>query len=276
LALTLGVVGLEVAGGFWSGSLALLSDAGHVLTDAFALTLSLATVWITTRPADLKRTFGYYRFEILCALLNGAILLPISVGIAVEAWHRFRSPPEIHALPMIAVAALGLVINSSMFLILRRSKSMNVRAAMLHVASDAMSATGVIIAGCLLLLTGWRWVDPLTSVCIAAVIVYGAFRLIRDSVNVLLEAVPAHLDLADVFRAVQGIDGVVAVHDLHIWTLSSQIYALSAHLVVRPATVAENDAILTRVQSLLCDRFNIDHSTLQIESQTYAHARGAH
>jgi cobalt-zinc-cadmium efflux system protein len=275
LILTLGVVGLETAGGLWSGSLALLSDAGHVMTDAVALVLSLATVWITTRPADVKRTFGYYRFEILCALVNGAILLPISGGIAFEAWRRFRSPHEVHPLPMMGIATLGLIINAAMYLLLRRARSMNIRAAMLHVASDALSALGVIVAAGVLFVMGWKWVDPVASVCIAGVIVFGAVRLIRESVNVLLEAVPAHLDLAEVFTAVKGVDGVVEVHDLHIWTLSTRIYALSAHLVVSPAGAVDNDAILSRVQSLLCDRFDIGHSTLQIESQSYAHARSA-
>jgi len=272
LVLTLGVVLLEILGGLWSGSLALLSDAGHVVTDAVALVLSLATVWIAMRPADAKRTFGYYRFEILSALLNGVILLPISAGIAIEAWHRFREPHEIHPLPMIGVAAIGLVVNAGQFVLLRRSQSMNVRAAMLHALFDAMSALGVMAAGAVLLLTGWRWVDPVASVFISAVIVLGAFRLMRDAVNVLLEAVPAHLDLAEVFRAVAGVDGVVEVHDLHIWTLTSQIHALSAHLVVQTTTSADNDALLTRVRSMLCDRFDIDHVTLQIESHAHAHS----
>jgi cobalt-zinc-cadmium efflux system protein len=230
LILTLGIVVLEILGGLWSGSLALLSDAGHVVTDAVALALSLATVWIAMRPADAKRTFGYYRFEILSALLNGAILLPISAGIAFEAWRRFREPHEIHPLPMIGIAAIGLVVNAGQYVLLRRSKSMNVRSAMLHAMSDALSAMGVMIAGVVLLLTGWRWVDPVASILISVVIVFGAFRLIRDAVNVLLEAVPAHLDLAEVFRAVAGVEGVVEVHDLHIWTLTSEIHALSAEV----------------------------------------------
>ncbi len=270
--LTLVILGLEVAGGLWTGSLALLSDAGHMLTDAVALLLSLAAVWVTTRPADVKRTFGYYRFEILCALLNGAILIPVSVGIAIEAYRRFRDPPQVDALPMMGIAAAGLFANGAVFWLLRRSQGMNVRGAMLHVVTDALSSFGVIAAGAILWATGWRWVDPVASIAIAAIIVIGAIRLIREAVDVLLEAVPRHLDLASVLEAMQGVDGVTAVHDLHIWTLSSKLIALSAHLVVRPAPVDENDRLLGRVQALLMDRFGIDHATLQIESRTFAHA----
>lgn len=276
LICTLPIIGLEVVGGLWTGSLALLSDAGHMVTDAAALLLSLAAVWVATRPADVKRTYGYYRFEILCALVNGAVLVPISVGIVVEAIRRFPAPPEVRPVPMIAIAAVGLLANGLVYLVLRRSRSMNVRGALLHVAADAASSVGVVAAGLLILATGWRWVDPAVSVAIAAVIVVSAFRLMREAVDVLLEAVPAHLDLAEVLRAIEAVDGVAEVHDLHIWTLSSAIHALSAHLVVKPASVGQNDAILARVQAMLRERFAIEHATLQIESSSFArvdHAR---
>ncbi len=276
VALTATIAVAEAVGGVLTGSLALLSDAGHMLTDVSALILSLLALWFAERPADPKKTYGYYRMEILSALANGVLLLGITGLIVYEAYHRFWDPVQVKLGPMMIVATIGLLANVAAMASLHKSQSMNVRGAFLHVVGDALSSVGVLVAGGVMYFTGWYQADALVSVLISVVIVVGAYRLVRDAVDVLLEAVPAHVDTEAVRTLLGAVPGVTAVHDLHIWTISSGIYALSAHLVVLDPVCQNNDQILSAVKHDLLDRFGIDHTTIQIESETYAHLGEVH
>ncbi|MBJ6762892.1 cation transporter [Myxococcaceae bacterium JPH2] len=276
LVLTATIMVAEAVGGYLTHSLALMSDAGHMLTDVSALVLSLLALWFAGRPADVKKTYGYYRMEILSALLNGVLLLGITVVILKEAWERFNTPTPVTLGPMAVVAAVGLVANLAALGFLHQTHSMNVRGAFLHVLGDTLSSVGVLIGAGIMALTGWYAVDPLISVVISLVIVVGAVRLVKDAVDVLLEAVPSHVDLSQIRELMLKVNGVQAVHDLHVWTISSGMYALSAHLVVLDPMVCNNDEILSAVKHDLFDRFGIDHTTIQIESETYAHLGEVH
>ncbi len=276
LVLTGTIAVAEAVGGYLTNSLALMADAGHMLTDVSALGLSLLALWFSGKPADVKKTYGYYRMEILSALLNGVLLVGITVVILVEAWERFRSPAEVRLGPMAIVALIGLMANLGALAFLHRSHSMNVRGAFLHVLGDALSSVGVLVGAGVMWLTGWYVVDPLISVLISMVIVVGALKLVRDAVDVLLEAVPAHVDMSVVKDLLLKVQGVSDVHDLHVWTIASGMYALSAHLVVADPMVCNNDEILSAVKHELFDRFGIDHTTIQIESETYAHLGEVH
>ena len=276
LALTAVILVAEAVGGWVSNSLALLSDAGHMLTDVSALALSLLALWMAEKPHTLKKTYGFYRMEILSALANGVALLGITCGILYEAYQRIRAPEPVLMGGAAVVAAVGLLANGISMRLLHGSQSMNVRGAFLHVVGDALSSVGVLVGLGVMKLTGWLWVDPVVSVAISVIIVAGAFRLVRDAVDVLLEAAPAHVDLDAVKNILSAVPGVTAVHDLHVWTISSGIYALSAHLVVLDPMVCNNDQILSAVKHELFDRFGIDHTTIQIESETYAHLGEVH
>ncbi len=266
----------EGVGGYLTNSLALLSDAGHMLTDVSAIALALLALWFAAKPANVKKTYGYYRLEILSALLNGVVLLGITVYIVWEAVERFRNPQPVDVGPMLVVAAIGLVANLVALSVLHKSHSMTVRGAFLHVVGDTLSSVGVIVAGGIMWWTGWMTIDPLISVMISVVIVIGAWRLVRDAVDVLLEATPAHVDMGALRQLMREIPGVSDVHDLHVWTISSGIYALSAHLVVEDPMVCNNDEILSAVKHELFDRYGIDHTTIQIESASYAHLGEVH
>ncbi|MFL5321119.1 MAG: cation diffusion facilitator family transporter, partial [Myxococcaceae bacterium] len=221
-------------------------------------------------------TYGYYRMEILSALLNGVLLIGITIYILVEAYSRLRNPVPIHLGTMMIVAGIGLVSNLGSLAFLHNSHSLNVRSAFLHVLGDTLSSVGVIVGAVIMWFTGWYIVDPIISAVISVVIVIGAWKLMKDAVDILLEAVPAHVDMEAVRQIMVKVPGVSAVHDLHVWTISSGIYALSAHLVVPDPTVCNNDVILTAVKHELFDRFGIDHTTIQIESETYAHMGEVH
>ncbi len=261
----------EAVGGWASGSLALLSDAGHMLTDAAALLLAVLALWFAGRPADLKRTYGFFRLEILSALTNGLTLIGISGFIGYEAWQRLASPQPIKAGLMMGVAVVGLLVNLGGMFLLSRSKNMNVRAAFLHLVGDALSSVGVIAAGFVAWLTGWTLLDPIVSVAIALIIAVSAVSLVRQAVHVLLEGVPEHISLNEVFGEIKRLKGVSGVHDLHVWTISHGLHALSAHLVVgQEPTMRDCDGLLTDARSMLKARFGIDHATLQIESETFA------
>lgn len=276
LGLTATIMVAEAIGGFLTNSLALLSDAGHMLTDVSAMILSLLALWFAGRPADLKKTYGYYRMEILSALLNGVLLLLITAFILMEAWQRVRTPAPVELGPMALVAGVGLVANLAALAFLHQTHSMNVRGAFLHVLGDTLSSVGVLVGAGVMWWTGWYVVDPIISVLISVIIVVGAIRLVKDAVDVLLEAVPAHVDLEQVRSLMAKVPGVQAVHDLHVWTISSGMYALSAHLVVADPMVCNNDDILSAVKHDLFDRFGIDHTTIQIESESYAHLGEVH
>ena len=264
LALTLAVLVAELVGGFISNSLALLADAGHVLTDAGALALSLFVAWFSRQPANPKKTYGYLRWEILAALINGATLLGISVWIVIEAIARFRNPEPIGGPMMLAVATLGLLANVGAALLLHPvgQSSLNVRGAYLHVLSDLLASVGTIVAAIVVWLTGWLHADPIASLVTTALIVRGAWGLVRESVDVLLEATPAHISLADVRARLEGIEGVQSVHDLHVWTVTSGVVALSAHAIVPDVT--RQQRVLESACRLM-SQMGIDHCTVQIE-----------
>lgn len=273
LALTATIMVAEAVGGWLSDSLALLSDAAHMLTDVGALGLAVAAAYFATRRADTKRTFGYRRAEVLAAQLNVGALVLISVWIAWEAVQRLRGPHAAIDLRLMSIiAAIGLVANIATLLVLRGERSLNARSAFLHVLSDTISSVAILAgAAAMAGRPSLWWIDPVLSLAIAALVVWGTLGLIFEITDILMESVPKHLDVAEVTRLMQAADGVVAVHDVHIWTISSGMCALSAHLVVRPDALGRNDRILTEVKSGLRRTFAIDHTTLQIESAEYAH-----
>jgi len=270
LLLTCLIAVVEAIGGWLTHSLALLSDAGHMWTDVSALGLALLAAWFAGRPANRKRTYGYVRLEILSALVNGVLLLAITIFIVVEALERLRHPATVILGPMALVATIGLGANLLAMGFLRSGHSLNTRSAFLHVLGDALSSVGVLIGAGVMAFTGWTWVDPVISIGISGVVVVGGWRVLREAVDVLLETVPPHVDVEGVESALGSIPKVTAVHDLHIWTVGSGMVALSAHLVVDEPSACENDTILVAAKRALVERFGIDHSTLQIESQGYA------
>jgi cobalt-zinc-cadmium efflux system protein len=276
LALTATVMVVEAVGGWLSGSLALVSDAGHMLTDAGALFLALAAAWLAGRPADDRRTFGWRRAEVLAAQLNVGALIGLTGWIAWEAIDRLRAPEgNIDVRLMAVVAAIGLLANVGILVALRHEHGLNARAAFLHVLADTVSSVAILGgAAAIWLHPASTWLDPVLSLVIALLILLGAVRLIREITDILMESVPGHLDVAAVERDMAAAAGVLAVHDLHIWTISSGLYALSAHVVLEAGALGRNDEVLTAVKLSLRERFHIDHSTLQIESPDYAHVHG--
>jgi len=257
----------EALGGWWTNSLALIADAGHMLTDVGALTLTLTAIWFGSRPATERKTFGYYRLEILAAFVNGIALVLLSIWIIYEAFLRWQSPPAINGVRLGAIALGGLIVNIVAARLLRggHKHDLNIRAAWLHVMGDMLGSIAAIAAGVLIALAGWLWADPLSSVLISLIIIYGAWRLIVESVNVLLEGTPAHISLSAVETAILETDGVGGVHDLHVWTISSGKEALSAH-ITHQASIAHSD-LLAAVRDRLHERFGIDHLTIQVETQ---------
>ncbi len=264
-ALTTAFMVVEVVGGLVTGSLALLADAGHMLSDAFSLGLALVAVWLASRPATPNRSFGYKRAEILTALLNGVTLVAISVWILVEAYNRLWEPPEILGGWMLAVATLGLVVNIVGVLILSRSggESLNVQGALRHVVADVMGSVGAIAAALVILATGWRYADPLISALIGLLVLASSWRLLRDSTNILLEGTPPGMDANKVGRSMAAAEGVREVHDLHVWTITSGFPALSAHVLVGH----DEDCHARRrdLEDLLAREYGIKHTTLQVD-----------
>lgn len=265
LVITLSVMVLEFVGGLLSNSLALLADAGHMLTDAAALGLSYFAIWFASRPATARKTYGFYRVEILAALLNGVLLVLVAFFVLREAWGRLMDPPEIQADLMVMVASGGLFANlASAWLLYRaQSESLNVRGAFLHVLSDAAGSVGAILAGLAILLFEWRAADAAVSLVVVLLILASSWVLIRDAVDILLEGAPPHINLKTLEEQIVADSDVRSVHDLHVWTLTSGIVAMSCHVVVDPAT-AQSD-VLTRVSNIAQSRFSIDHATIQIE-----------
>ena len=267
LALTLAVLLIEFAGGLFSHSLALLSDAGHVLTDVFALGLAWFAVEQSKRPADQRRTYGYQRVSILAALLNAITLIVIVLAIAIEAVRRLMDPAPVQGGLVIATALVAIAINAFVILTLRGDRdNLNLRAAMLHVTGDVAASVGVVIAGAVILLTGWLPIDPLLSLAIAALIAYGAWGIVRETVNLLLEGTPREVDVAAVRTEITGTKLVTGVHDLHVWALSSDELALSCHIVIDDTSLGDAEHVVRDLESKLCDRFAIGHTTIQVES----------
>ncbi len=267
LAITSAFLVAEVIGGILTNSLALLADAGHMATDAAALALALFAVWIARRPATPERSYGFYRVEVLAALLNAASLIVISFYIFWEAFNRIGAPPEVDSGPMLIVAVAGLAANVASAWVLMRGgdhkESLNVRGAYLHVLGDMLGSVGAIAAALLMLATGWYLADPILSAGIGMLILWSSWRLMRESVEVLLEATPAHVDAREVRRAMAEVDGVLGIHDLHVWTVTSGLISMSGHVEV----TGQRDwhETLLELTEMLRDRFAIAHVTLQPE-----------
>jgi len=269
LAIVLVVMVAEVVGGILSNSLALLGDAGHMLVDALALGLSLFAMTIASRPATPTKTYGYYRVEIMAALANGSILILVSLYIFYEAYQRFLDPPTVKVPIMLLVAGIGLIANLAGVLLLRKGsrRSLNIKAAFWHIVGDTISSVGVIVGGIIISITGWGIVDPLIAVLIGGIILWGAVRIVRESVDILLEAVPRHIQLDKVIETIKKAPGVESVHDIHIWTITSGVHALSAHLVIEDQAVSRSAEIVDRVNQDLARYFDVGHSTLQLECE---------
>lgn len=256
----------EWIGGFVSGSLSLLADAGHMLSDVGALGLSCFAIWVSQRPPSSKATYGYYRTEILAALANGAVLVALSLFIVYESYARLRAPQPVAAPLMMWIAAGGLVVNLIGLALLHggREGNLNVRGAFLHVLTDALGSVQVLVAGGLIWFYGWTWADPVASILISLLVLYSSWSLLREAVSVLMEGAPAHVDVDEVRICLATLPGVIGVHDLHVWSITSGREALSAHLVVDGEPPS---SMLTRVRKTLHDRFGIHHVTVQIEPE---------
>ncbi len=263
LGITVTVMVAQIAGGIVANSLALLADAGHMATDAAALALSLFVVWFSRRPVTPTKTYGYLRWEILAAFLNGATLLLLSVWVVWEAVHRLANPVEVASELMLIVALVGLAANVAAALILRPATgSLNIRGAYLHVLGDLLGSVGTVSAAIIIRFTGWMQADPIASMLVMALVIRAAWRLIRESVDILLESTPAHISLGAVRSRLQAIDGVESVHDLHVWTVTSGVYAMSGHAV----TSASSETQRVLAESVRAMReFGIEHVTVQVE-----------
>ncbi len=270
LAATAGVAVLELAGGVRAGSLALMSDAAHVSMDVVALAIALAAAVQAKRPATHRQTYGFARYEILAALANGGLLTAVTVLIAVEAVRRLFHPELPAGALMAGIAAIGLAVNIAVGAALARDhhRSLNVRAAVLHVAGDALAAVAVIVGGGAILLTGAAWIDPALSLLVCAIIVAGVVSIVREATGVLLESAPGHAEVPAVRDRMRRVEGVVDVHDLHVWTIGSGSHALSAHVVLDDRKLSEASAILRSIDSALRADFEIAHVTVQFECES--------
>jgi len=274
LGLTLAVLVAEVVGAVLSGSLALLADAGHMATDAAGLALALAAVTLAQRPARGRRTFGWQRVEILAAVANGMLLLAVAAYVLIEAIRRIGQPPEIGAGLMLVVASVGLVVNLGSLLVLHggRDASLNMRGAYLEVLADALGSVAVIVAAVVIATTGWTPADIVASAVIGCLVVPRAWHLLREALDVLLEAAPRGVDLQDVRAHILGVDGVLDVHDLHAWTITSGSPVLSAHVVVTDEALAAGHGgrVLDALCSCLGEHFDLEHCTFQLEAAAHA------
>ncbi|MET0850313.1 MAG: cation diffusion facilitator family transporter [Candidatus Rokuibacteriota bacterium] len=270
LALTVGFLGIELATALWTGSLSMLADAVHLLADAGGVLLSLVAIWFAERPATSTKTYGYYRVEIFAALINGVVLCVLALVILWKAYERLWRPPEVPGGPMMVIALVGLAANLVALRLLHAGahESLNVRGAYLEVLGDALSSVAVLVAGAVIALTGWTHADPLAAVAIGFLILPRTAALLSQAVNVLLEGVPPHLDLGEIERAMEEVDGVRRVHDLHVWTLTSGREAMSAHVVVAAGVAA--DRLQQDLHLVLHARFGIDHTTIQVEPEAPA------
>jgi cobalt-zinc-cadmium efflux system protein len=273
LWIAIGVTGtvmvIEFLGGIFSNSLALMSDAGHMMTDLMSLTISLFAIHLTLRPATTTKTYGLHRMEILAALFNGSTLIVICFFIIREAYHRFKTQELVDPHMMIGVALLGLLANgiSIWALMPTRQRSLNIRGAYLHILGDGLSSIGVIIGGLIIAYTQWFMIDPLISLAICGVIAWGAIGLVREAFNILLEAAPRDIDLGAIQEAVRSIPGVKEMHHVHLWTITSGIHSFSAHVVVGNVLTSHTTEILKHIKKILREKFNIGHTTIQFECE---------
>ncbi len=273
LLLSLTLTGLvcvaEVVGGFWTGSLALLSDAAHVFLDVVALGMSYGALRLAALPPNPRHSYGYRRAEVLVALANAVTLLMVAAVIGREAWERWHSPTEVHSAEMLAVATIGLAVNLAVALTLHGHShgNLNVRSAFLHVVGDALASLGVIAAALIMLTTGWYRADPLISVVIGLIIAVGGWGVLREAVHILMEGAPEGMMAPEMARSLASVEGVLGVHDLHVWSTGSSQPVLSAHVRVAEASLSQSPALLLQLRMLLKERYGIEHATLQVESE---------
>ena len=271
LALSLGItlifVFVEIAAGIFSNSLALLTDAAHNFTDVLALALSWWALRLTSQPATHEKTYGYHRAGILAALANSTTLVVIALGIFYEAYHRFVNPPEVQADVLIGVGVVAVIINVVTTLLVRRGAEhdLNIRSAFLHLMGDVLSTVGAVIAGVIIRYTNWNWLDPLVSVLIGLLILWSAWTIVREAIDILMEGTPTDIDMEAMIRDINSVDGVHGVHDLHVWSITQSMRTLSAHLVTGDLTISEGAPIQTNVNEVLFHKYNVSHATLQLE-----------
>ena len=264
--LTVIILITELVGGWLANSLALFSDAGHVVTDIFALGLAWFAAVQAERPANARKTFGYHRVGILAALVNAATLIIIAVAILFEAVQRFQHPEPVQPLIMFLAAGIGVVVNLFIgFSLQKESHTLNTRAAMLHVFGDVGASVGVIVAGIIILFTGWVIADPLLSIGIAALIAVGALRILLETTDILLEAAPKSLSMPNLVRDMKSVNGVQDVHDLHVWSITSNMYALSCHALIEDLPPSDSSSILQSLNTMLSEKYHIGHATIQFE-----------
>ena len=259
----------EAIGGYLTNSLALLADAAHMLTDAGSIGLALIAIWFAGRSATKRKTYGYYRAEILAAFVNSLALLVISIYILYEAWKRLQNPPEVLSMPMLIIAFIGLIVNLIGMKLLHgsASKSLNIKGAYLEVLSDTLGSLGVIIAGIIMLTTGWYLADPIISAIIGLFIIPRTWKLLSEVIHILMEGTPAHIDLDSIAKEIKKIEGIKSVHDLHVWTITSGFDAMSAHVVVND--ISDGIILLSELQQVLREKFKIEHTTIQIEPEDH-------
>ena len=280
IGITFAILIAEIIGGYWTGSLALLSDAAHVFMDVFALALSYLALRLSALPADDRHSYGYHRLEVIAALINGVTLAVISIEIFREAWARWLTPQPVKSIEMLVIAFIGLIANLIVVFVLgghghdhehaegeeehEEAEDLNVRSAYLHVLGDAISSVGVILAAVVIWLTNWQWVDALMSVFIGILILFSSWRVLKSSLHILIEGVPEHLSVEKIGRSMSEVPGVQNVHDLHVWSICSGHIALSAHIIADNQLLAESDGIMAELKRRLA-KFGIEHTTIQLE-----------
>lgn len=267
LFITLAFVAIEAAAGYFANSLALLTDAAHNLTDVIALGLSWFAIRLTAQPANARKTYGYHRAGILVALVNSTTLVLISIGIFYEAYKRFISPPEVQSGILIGVGLIAVVVNLVTALLVHRGSEndLNLRSAFVHLMGDVISTIGAVIAGVIIYFTGANWLDPFVSVLIGFLILYNAWGILRDAVDILLESTPRDVDLKKMVSEITEVDGVLGVHDLHVWSLTQNLRTMSAHILTEDISVSAGSRIQGEINELVYHRYNIAHATLQLE-----------
>jgi cobalt-zinc-cadmium efflux system protein len=265
--ITLTIFIAELLGGIWANSLALLSDAAHVFMDIFSLVLSLIAIRVSTLPSTDTKTYGYHRTEVFAALINGFTLFLISLWIFYKAWGRFIAPEHINSLGMLLIAIIGLIANLAIAIYLKKanSKDINLRSAFLHIMGDALASGGVVIGGIIIFFTEWYMIDSIISIFIGGIIIYGSSKIVSESIHILLEGVPKDISIDEVVSEIKGINGVEDVHELHIWCICSNVYALSSHVLINNQLISEGNRILSLINKILKEKFNISHTTIQFE-----------
>lgn len=270
MLITSGIMILEIIGGLISNSLALLSDAWHMLSDLTALLICFIAGKLASKPPTKDKTYGYYRIEVLSALINGFLLVLIAAFIFREAFYRFIHKTEVKSLEMLTIAVIGLIANLiSISFLSKHLLNLNIKAAFLHILGDSISSVGVIIGALTIFFTKWHIVDPIIGVIISVIIIYGTGKMLSTALHILLEGVPKHIDINKVKESLKSINGVIDVHDIHVWSITSYIHCFSAHLIVESWAIKESNIILNKLKQILKTKYGITHSTLQLEEEGY-------